>query len=140
MTAHAERTAAARAGRAPLCCASARRAGEGKRERWQLGRVPPAARGRAPPQGPARPRARRYFTAEGCELRIGAYESLSTLCIYLESDAGGAPGAPGERNHWVKSRIAVVNQRRPERTEWKESAICTKTWNNSVLQVMRVRG
>ena len=82
---------------------------------------------------------RRYFTAEGCELRIGAYESLSTLCVYLESDAGGAGGAAGERNHWVKSRIAVVNQRRPERTEWKESAICTKTWNNSVLQVMRVR-
>ena len=39
----------------------------------------------------------------------------------------------------MKSRIAVVNQRRPERTEWKESAICTKTWNNSVLQVMRAR-
>ena len=33
----------------------------------------------------------------------------------------------------------MVNQRRPERTEWKESAICTKTWNNSVLQVMRAR-
>ena len=81
----------------------------------------------------------RYFTAEGCELRIGAYESLATLCIYLESDPGAAPGGAGERNHWVKSRIAVVNQRRPERTEWKESAICTKTWNNSVLQVMRAR-
>jgi len=34
--------------------------------------------------------------------------------------------------------MAVVNQRHPERTVWKESSICTKTWNNSVLQFMRV--
>ncbi|KAK9829646.1 hypothetical protein WJX72_007078 [[Myrmecia] bisecta] len=77
----------------------------------------------------------KYFTAEGCELRIGVYESFDTLCIYLESDA---QGASLERNFWVKYRIAVVNQKHPERTEWKESAICTKTWNNSVLQFMKV--
>ena len=34
--------------------------------------------------------------------------------------------------------IAVMNQKRPERTEWKESAICTKSWNNSVLQFGKV--
>ena len=63
------------------------------------------------------------------------YESFDTLCIYLESDALASP----ERNFWVKYRIAVVNQRHPDRTEWKDSAICTKTWNNSVLQFMKVR-
>ena len=34
--------------------------------------------------------------------------------------------------------IAVMNQKRPERTNWKESAICTKSWNNSVLQFVKV--
>ena len=38
----------------------------------------------------------------------------------------------------VKSRVAVLNQRHPERTIWKESAICTKTWNSSVLQLIDV--
>lgn len=31
-----------------------------------------------------------------------------------------------------------MNQKRPSRTEWKESAICTKSWNNSVLQFVQV--
>lgn len=43
-----------------------------------------------------------------------------------------------DRNFWVKYRIAVLNQKHPESTEWKESAICTKTWNNSVLQFIKV--
>ena len=73
---------------------------------------------------------------EGCDLRIGVYESFDTLCIYLESDAFGSCL---ERNFWVKYRIAILNQKYPERTEWKEAAICTKTWNNSVLQFMKVR-
>ena len=77
----------------------------------------------------------RFFNVEGCNLRIGVYESFDTLCIYLESDA---QGGSLERNFWVKHRIAVVNQKQPLRTEWKESAICTKTWNNSVLQFMKV--
>ena len=72
---------------------------------------------------------------EGCDLRIGVYESFDTLCIYLESDAFGTGQ---ERNFWVKYRIAILNQKYPERTEWKEAAICTKTWNNSVLQFMKV--
>ena len=38
----------------------------------------------------------------------------------------------------VKSRVAVLNQRHPERTIWKESAICIKTWNSSVLQLIDV--
>lgn len=80
--------------------------------------------------------AYRFFEAGACELRIGVYESFDTLCIYLESDALASP----ERNFWVKYRIAVVNQRHPDRTEWKDSAICTKTWNNSVLQFMKVCG
>ena len=78
---------------------------------------------------------RRYFTVEGSELRIGVYESSNTLCMYLESDTGGSTL---DNNLWVKFRIAVLNQRHPERSEWKESAICTKTWNNSVLQFSKV--
>ena len=34
--------------------------------------------------------------------------------------------------------MAVVNQKNPTKTVWKESSICTKTWNNSVLQFMKV--
>ena len=99
--------------------------------------------------------ARRYFSAEGCKLRVGTYTASNVMCIYLESDApaggappaaggtaggaGGAQGAGAEKNFWVKSRVAVVNARFPERTTWKESAICTKTWNNSVLQLAQVR-
>ena len=78
---------------------------------------------------------RRYFTVEGSELRIGVYESSNTLCMYLESDTGGSTL---DNNLWVKFRIAVLNQKHPEKSEWKESAICTKTWNNSVLQFNKV--
>lgn len=95
----------------------------------------------------------RYFTAGGVDLRIGVYESFDTLCIYLESAdsvaasatkdnaavGGGASSTQAsDRNFWVKYRIAVLNQKHPESTEWKESAICTKTWNNSVLQFIKV--
>lgn len=34
--------------------------------------------------------------------------------------------------------MAVINQKNPAKTVWKESSICTKTWNNSVLQLMKV--
>lgn len=34
--------------------------------------------------------------------------------------------------------MAVVNQKNQAKTVWKESSICTKTWNNSVLQFMKV--
>eukprot|EP00899_Mesostigma_viride_P015066 jgi/Mesvir1/23560/Mv18256-RA.2 len=76
----------------------------------------------------------KYFQAGTCDLRIGVYESFDTLCIYLESDSL----ADAERNYWVRYRIAVLNQRHPDRTLWKESSICTRTWNNSVLQFMKV--
>ena len=80
----------------------------------------------------------RYFSAGGCELRIGVYESFDTLCIYLESEPPGSGGALVEaRNYWVRYRIAVVHQRSPEKTTWRESSICTRTWNNSVLQFMK---
>ena len=65
----------------------------------------------------------------------GVYESFDTLCIYLESDGyGGDP----DRNFWVRYRIAVENQKNHAATVWKESSICTRTWNNSVLQFMKV--
>ena len=32
----------------------------------------------------------------------------------------------------------MVNQKNQAKTVWKESSICTKTWNNSVLQFMKV--
>lgn len=65
------------------------------------------------------------------------YESFDTLCIYLESDAATV-AADLDKNYWVRYRIAVMNQKHPERTVWKESSICTRTWNNSVLQFMKV--
>ncbi|KAL0407628.1 UNVERIFIED_CONTAM: hypothetical protein Sradi_1697200 [Sesamum radiatum] len=78
----------------------------------------------------------KFFQAGGCELRIGVYESFDTICIYLESDQ--AVGSDPEKNFWVKYRMAIVNQKNPSKTVWKESSICTKTWNNSVLQFMKV--
>ena len=83
------------------------------------------------------------------------YESFDTLCIYLESDqgmAGGASASAGagggggsssaasdvDRNFWVRYKIGIVNQRAAERSVWKEASICTRTWNNSVLQLMKV--
>lgn len=65
----------------------------------------------------------------------GVYESFDTICIYLESDQSGSDL---EKNFWVRYRMAIVNQKNPSKTVWKESSICTKTWNNSVLQFMKV--
>ncbi|CAL0305721.1 unnamed protein product [Lupinus luteus] len=78
----------------------------------------------------------KFFQAGGCELRIGVYESFDTICIYLESDQAGS--SDPDKNFWVKYRMAIVNQKNPAKTVWKESSICTKTWNNSVLQFMKV--
>ncbi|XP_061952227.1 uncharacterized protein LOC133674941 isoform X2 [Populus nigra] len=78
----------------------------------------------------------KFFQAGGCELRIGVYESFDTICIYLESDQ--SVGSDPDKNFWVRYRMAVVNQKNPAKTVWKESSICTKTWNNSVLQFMKV--
>ncbi|XP_042487745.1 uncharacterized protein LOC122067978 [Macadamia integrifolia] len=78
----------------------------------------------------------KFFQAGGCELRIGVYESFDTICIYLESDQ--SVGSDPDKNFWVRYRMAVVNQKNPAKTMWKESSICTKTWNNSVLQFMKV--
>lgn len=78
----------------------------------------------------------KFFQAGGCELRIGVYESFDTICIYLESDQSA--GSDPDKNFWVQYRMAVVNQRTSSKTVWKESSICTKTWNNSVLQFMKV--
>ncbi|PIA38502.1 hypothetical protein AQUCO_02700003v1, partial [Aquilegia coerulea] len=78
----------------------------------------------------------KFFQAGGCELRIGVYESFDTICIYLESDQSS--GSDPDKNYWVRYRMAVVNQKSPAKTVWKESSICTKTWNNSVLQFMKV--
>lgn len=47
-------------------------------------------------------------------------------------------GSDPEKNFWVRYRMAIVNQKNPSKTVWKESSICTKTWNNSVLQFMKV--
>lgn len=79
-----------------------------------------------------------YTLKAALSLSSGVYESFDTLCIYLESDAATV-AADLDRNYWVRYRIAVMNQKHPERTVWKESSICTRTWNNSVLQFMKVR-
>ncbi|XP_026387623.1 uncharacterized protein LOC113282768 isoform X1 [Papaver somniferum] len=78
----------------------------------------------------------KFFQAGGCELRLGVYESFDTICIYLESDQSS--GTDPDRNFWVRYRMGVVNQKNSAKTVWKESSICTKTWNNSVLQFMKV--
>ncbi|CAN6841711.1 unnamed protein product [Brassica oleracea] len=78
----------------------------------------------------------KFFQAGGCELRIGVYESFDTICIYLESDQSA--GTDVDNNFWVKYRKGILNQKNPAKSVWKESSICTKTWNNSVLQFMKV--
>lgn len=78
----------------------------------------------------------KYFQAGGCELRIGVYESFDTICIYLESDQPS--GVDPDKNFWVHYKMAILNQKNSVKTVCKESSICTKTWNNSVLQFMKV--
>ncbi|XP_010474458.1 PREDICTED: uncharacterized protein LOC104753989 [Camelina sativa] len=78
----------------------------------------------------------KFFQAGGCELRIGVYESFDTICIYLESDQSA--GTDVDNNFWVKYKMGILNQKNPTKSVWKESSICTKTWNNSVLQFMKV--
>ncbi|CAD6243587.1 unnamed protein product [Miscanthus lutarioriparius] len=77
----------------------------------------------------------KFFQAGGCELRIGVYESFDTICIYLESDQSS--GYDPDKNFWVHYKMAIVNQKNSAKTVCKESSICTKTWNNSVLQFMK---
>ncbi|KAL6899599.1 hypothetical protein ACP4OV_006257 [Aristida adscensionis] len=78
----------------------------------------------------------KFFQAGGCELRIGVYESFDTICIYLESDQSS--GSDPDKNFWVHYKMAIVNQKNSAKTVCKESSICTKTWNNSVLQFMKL--
>lgn len=79
----------------------------------------------------------KYIYRKSClKLYAGVYESFDTICIYLESDQSS--GSDPDKNYWVQYRMAVVNQKNPAKTVWKESSICTKTWNNSVLQFMKV--
>ncbi|KAK1292495.1 hypothetical protein QJS10_CPB17g02403 [Acorus calamus] len=72
----------------------------------------------------------------GRRQHLRVYESFDTICIYLESDQSAC--SDHEKNFWVRYRMAVVNQKNPAKTVWKESSICTRTWNNSVLQFMKV--
>lgn len=65
------------------------------------------------------------------------YESFDTLCIYLESENQPA-GEPQDGSYWVRYRIAAISQKHPHLTEWKQSSICTHSWNNSVLQFIKV--
>ena len=51
----------------------------------------------------------RFFAAEGCKLRVGAYTSLNTLCTYLESDV--CADGQAERNFWVSSRFGKLQIR-----------------------------
>ncbi|KFM27625.1 Ubiquitin carboxyl-terminal hydrolase 12 [Auxenochlorella protothecoides] len=94
----------------------------------------------------------RFFPVGPIQLRIGLYDSLESLCIYLEGDlaapspfsapggGGGGGAAPPDppANHWVRYRLSVVNQRAPEATEWREASLCTRSWNNGVLQFPRL--
>ena len=42
-----------------------------------------------------------------------------------------------EDNYWVRYRIAMSNHKDPRRARWKETSLCTRTWNNSVLQFVK---
>ena len=66
----------------------------------------------------------------------GVYESFDTICIYLENDQSA--GTDVDNNFWVKYKMGILNQKNPAKSVWKESSICTKSWNNSVLQFMKV--
>lgn len=97
----------------------------------------------------------KFFSAGPCDVRVGLYESFDSLCVYLESDAAAAPPvAPATNNatdgtapppekpasFWIRYRAAILNQRFPERTQWREGSVYTRSWNNSVLQFPRVGG
>ncbi|PWZ26419.1 hypothetical protein Zm00014a_027061 [Zea mays] len=74
--------------------------------------------------------------SETCSSTYGCvYESFDTICIYLESDQSS--GYDPDKNFWVHYKMAIVNQKNSAKTVCKESSICTKTWNNSVLQFMK---
>jgi hypothetical protein len=64
-----------------------------------------------------------------CSLRLGLYESFDSLCAYVEGEvaatgsstgpaanASAAVPAEGRSNFWVRYRLAIVNQRHPQRT------------------------
>lgn len=76
-----------------------------------------------------------YFKVGDCSLRIGMYDSFDMLCVYLESENSGTDP---DDSFWVRFRIAVINQKHPSLTHWKESSLCTRTWSNSVLQLLKV--
>ncbi|KAL9250162.1 MATH domain and coiled-coil domain-containing protein [Drosera capensis] len=67
---------------------------------------------------------------------FSVYESFDTICIYLESDQ--SVGSNSDKNFWVRYRMSLINQKNPAKTVSKECSICTKTWNSSVLQFMKV--
>jgi hypothetical protein len=111
----------------------------------------------------------RFFPAGGVNLRLGAYESFDTLCVYLESDQGSTPsamknkttppggggggaigeggkigtgggdgggGGDGDGDYWVRYRVAVTNQKHPDRTKWKDATTSSKRWTSNVIQFM----
>ena len=58
----------------------------------------------------------RFFAADGCKLRVGAYTSLNTLCTYLESDVSAEGQA--ERNFWVSFLVPAGFWHDGWRPEW----------------------
>ncbi len=91
----------------------------------------------------------RFFrAAPGVELRLGVYESWSTLCVYVEPEAI-VQGAGGERNeddsnersknHWVRYRLGLVHHSDARKTVWRENATCTRTrWTSAVSQLVKM--
>jgi hypothetical protein len=91
----------------------------------------------------------RFFrAAPGVELRLGVYESWSTLCVYVEPEAI-VQGAGGERdaddsnerlkNYWVRYRLGLVHHKDARKTVWKENSMCTRTrWTSQVSQFVKM--
>ena len=96
--------------------------------------------------------SRFFCAAPGVDLRLGVYESWETLCVYLEPEScvagaslssgwGGGDDASrgGAKNHWVRYRLGLVNQRDARKTVWKENSTCTRTrWTSQVSQFVKM--
>lgn len=61
-------------------------------------------------------------------LYAGVFVSVDSVYVYLDCDPSRSSDPDG--NFWVSFRIAIVNQKDPNKTLWKKSSLYTKTCNN----------
>ena len=56
--------------------------------------------------------------------------------MFLECDPSAV--SDPDKNFWISYRIGIMNQKDHNRSLWKESSLCTKTWSSSILQFMKL--